>query len=143
MSLREALYQAARTYCILVTLVTVAILVLGETFDAGATFSYDVFLSPLAFALVGAAPELVMVSSEELSRRAYVCRRVVQFALIEIGVLALATASPAIASNRMEVAASLAIAVAVIYALTWACTYLSDRYAARKMTDELARFQAR
>ena len=85
MSLREALYQAARTYCILVTLITMAILVLGETFDAGATFSYDVFLSPLVFALVGAVPELVMVSREELSRRAYVCRRVAQFVLVEAG----------------------------------------------------------
>lgn len=143
MSLREALYQAARTYCVLVTLITVAILVLGTAFDAGAVFSYDAFLSPLVFALVGAAPEMVMVSRGELSRRGYVCRRVAQFVLVEAGVLALAAASPAIASDRVEVAASLAIAVAVIYVVTCACTYLSDRHAAKRMTEELARFQAR
>lgn len=143
MSLREALYQAARTYCILVTLITMAILVLGETFDAGETFSYDVFLSPLVFALVGAAPELVMVSREELSRRAYVCRRVAQFALIEAGVLAIAAASPAIPSDRADVVVSLVAAVAVVYIATCVCTYLSERHAARKMTDELARFQSR
>ncbi|MEE1273469.1 MAG: hypothetical protein UHI81_03095 [Olegusella sp.] len=143
MSLREALYQVARTYCILVTLITVAILVLGETFDAGATFSYDVFLSPLVFALVGAVPELVMVSGEELSRRAYVGRKVVQFALIETGVLAVAFASPAIPSDRADVAVSLVATVAVVYVAACACTYLSDRHAARKMTDDLARFQAR
>ncbi len=141
MDWRETLYQTVRTFFILVTLITVAMFALGSAADAGRTFSYDAFLTPLLYALVGALPQLVMASKEELSGARYVVRKVIQFAIIEAGIVALVLTGPSVAVGESGEVAALMSVVAVVFVVAHALIYLADWHAAKKMTEGLAQFK--
>ena len=72
---KELLIHALRLYTLLVTLITVMMIILGNLLDRGRVFSYDAFVSPLFYALIGTVATVVTRSDRKLSVRSLIIRK--------------------------------------------------------------------
>ena len=73
--------RAIRLYTLLVTLIIVIMMILGSLLDRDRVFSYDAFLSPLIYALIGTVATVITRSDRELSVRSLIIRKVISLLL--------------------------------------------------------------
>lgn len=123
-------------YFTLVTLITIAILLLGLYMEPEAEFGYSAFAEPLILAACGTLPCVVMISRHELTLKAYMLRKIMQLILIELLVIWVSGA-------RIEDGSALqfAISILVIFLCAHGISWLQECYAARQMTADLIRLQ--
>ena len=141
MKIKERIIEAAKTYFILVTLITVFLLVVGLLFDKGRTFSYEVFLSPLIYSLIGIVPGLFLYTEKEIKMAGMIIRHIIRIVIIEAVVMALVFNSKNIPSDKLSVVLSIAIGIAVIYALTVVIEYLFELMQSKQMNRYLEDYQ--
>ncbi|HBA50643.1 MAG TPA: hypothetical protein DCZ91_23165 [Lachnospiraceae bacterium] len=138
---KEWLAELARTYFILVTLITMATFLLGMYFDPDARFGYDAFLSPLIYAACGTVPGVVLYSRHELSLKAFLFRKILHFVLIEAIILSVAFPYASVHTERKNVVPVMGLCIFVIYVLVHGIEWGLDCLSARKMTEDLLRLQ--
>ena len=141
MSLKQFLVKKLNLFFMLTALITVAVWLLGSLFDGEARFGYDAFLSPLLYAGCCVLPSLVTFSKRELKPREWILREALQFLLTEAVMLFLAFRSPAIDTSQPAVVLAIAGSVLVIYLLVFFLLWLTNSLEAKKVNDELQRFQ--
>ena len=129
------------TYFRLVTLITVATLVLGLYFDPNACFGYTVFAAPLFYGACGVLPSVVMYSKRELTVKALLVRKLIQFVLIEVLILSVAFHNTGIQGEYLDVAIGMGISIFLIYVLAHMIDWLQNYMSAKRMTEELINFQ--
>ncbi len=135
-SIRSFLVHMMTVYFTLVTLITIAILLLGLYMEPEAEFGYSAFAEPLILAACGTLPCVVMISRHELTLKAYMLRKIMQLILIELLVIWVSGA-------RIEDGSALqfAISILVIFLCAHGISWLQECYAARQMTADLIRLQ--
>lgn len=138
---KEFVADLARTYFILVTLITAATFFLGIYFDPNASFGYDAFLSPLIYAACGTLPGVVLYSRHELTLKGFLFRKALQFVLIETIVLSVAFPYASDHTSRENVLPVLGTCIFVIYVLVHVIEWGLDCLSARKMTQDLIHLQ--
>ena len=138
---KETLIRALRLYTLLVTLITVALMILGTLLDRDRVFSYDAFLSPLLYALIGTAATMVTRPGKELSVRSLIIRKVISLLLIEGAIILLALNSDTIPTDQSWVLPGLMLGILAVFLLTHIILYLVDRKEAEKLSADLARYQ--
>ena len=141
MNLKQFLIRKLMLFFTLSTLITVAICILGTSFDPAARFGYDGFLSPLIYAGACVIPSLVTWSKRELTPRELLLRELLQFLLTEAVVLGLAFWSTAIDTSRPTVVMGIAGSVLVIYLLVFLISWAVNSAEARETDRELQEFQ--
>ena len=141
MSIRLFILQKLSLFFMLSTLITIAVSGIGTALDPGARFGYGALLSPLFYAACCVIPTFVTYSRRELTPKELVGRMVLEWILIEAVVLYIAYSSPMIDTGRISVVLTLAVSVFVIYLLSRLISWLQDSAEARKLNDELIRFQ--
>ena len=141
MTLRQFLIRKLMLFFTLSTLITIAIYILGTSFDPAARFGYDGFLSPLIYAGVCVVPSLVTWSKRELKLRELLLRELLQFLLTETIVLGLAFRSSVINTSRPAVVIGIAGSVLVIYLLAFLISWATNSAEARETDRELQKFQ--
>ena len=138
---KETLIRALRLYTLLVTLITVALMILGYLLDRDRVFSYEAFLSPLLYALIGTAATLVTRPGKELSVRSLIIRKVISLLLIEGAIILLALNSDTIPTDQSWVLPGLMLGILAVFLLTHIILYLADRKEAERLSADLARYQ--
>ncbi|MBR0514405.1 MAG: hypothetical protein IJK06_09190 [Clostridia bacterium] len=133
--------RAIRLYTLLVTLIIVIMMILGSLLDRDRVFSYDAFLSPLIYALIGTVATVITRSDRELSVRSLIIRKVISLLLIEGAIILIALNAETIPTEKSWVIPGLAIGVFAVFVLTHIILYLIDRREAGKLNADLARFQ--
>ena len=116
-------------------------MVVGLLFDKGRTFSYEVFLSPLVYSLIGTVPGLFLYSEKEVKMSGMIIRHIIRITIIEAVVMALVFTSKNIPSERLSVVLSIAFGIAVIYALTVVIEYLFELSQSKQMNRYLEDYQ--
>lgn len=129
------------SYFTLVTLITMATLVMGLCFDPEATFGYEAFATPLIYAACGVLPVVVMYSKKELSTKEFIVRKVIQFVLIEVMILFVAFYKTGIVGKRKEVIVGMGISVFVVYVLAHVIDWIQNYLSAKQMTEQLMKLQ--
>ena len=124
------------------TLITVAVALVGSSFDDGARFGYKTMLLPLKYALLCMLPTFVTWSKRELSPKALLFRKALMLVLIEAVMLGIAFTSPRIDSDRAEVVLVIAGSVLLIFVAVNLFLWLKNAAEAKKLNGELAKFQA-
>lgn len=124
------------------TLITVAVALVGSSFDDGARFGYKTMLLPLKYALLCMLPTFVTWSKRELSPKALLFRKALMLVLIEAVMLGIAFTSPSIDSDRAEVVLVIAGSVLLIFVAVNLFLWLKNSAEAKKLNGELAKFQA-
>jgi len=141
--IKERLGEAFRLYFILVTLITVLLMILGLMFDSDRTFGYEIYFSPLLYALIGVIPVFVFHSDRELSMKRLVIRNILRLLLVEALVMMLVFKAPSIPSDRPEVVAGIAVGITVVYILTMVVEYIFELIQARELNTYLEEYQKR
>ena len=141
MDLKQFLIQRLSLFFMLTTMITLVICAFGLCLDADARFGYNELLTPVRIAALCVIPTLVTYSRRELSPRQMKVRMALELVLIEAVVLGIAFTSPVIDTGRAAVVLAIAGSVLGIYVLARLFSWLHDSAEARKMNDELARFQ--
>ena len=138
---KETLIRVLRLYTLLVTLITVALMILGYLLDRDRVFGYEAFLSPLLYALIGTAATLVTRPGKELSVRSLIIRKVISLLLIEGAIILLALNSDTIPTDQSWVLPGLMLGILAVFLLTHIILYLADRKEAERLSADLARYQ--
>ena len=138
---KETFIRALRLYTLLVTLITVALMILGYLLDRDRVFGYEAFLSPLLYELIGTAATLVTRPGKELSVRSLIIRKVISLLLIEGAIILLALNSDTIPTDQSRVLPGLMLGILAVFLLTHIILYLADRKEAERLSADLARYQ--
>ena len=138
---KELFTRALRLYTLLVTLITVALIILGRLLDRERVFSYEAFISPLFYALIGTAATVITRSDKELSVRSLIIRKIISLLLIEGAIIFIALKADTIPTEKSWVVPGLALGVFVVFILTHIILYFIDRKEAEKLNADLARYQ--
>lgn len=138
---KEYLIRAFRLYTLLVTLITILMIILGSLLDRDRVFSYDAFISPLLYALIGTAATAVTWTEKELSIRKLIIRKAIALLLIEGAILFVALKSDTIPTEKNWVVPCLLAGVFAVYVLSHIILYFIDRREAEKISADLARYQ--
>ena len=138
---KELLIHALRVYTLLVTLITILLIILGKLLDRDRVFSYEAFLSPLIYALIGTAATVVTRSDKELSIRDLIIRKAISLLLIECAIIFIALNADSIPTEKSWVIPGLALGILAVFVLTHVILYFIDRKEAEKLNTDLARYQ--
>ena len=138
---KEQLIRALRLYTLLVTLITIVIMILGRLLDRDRVLSYEAFLSPLLYALIGTAATVITRSDRELSIRSLIIRKAMSLLLIEGAIILIALKADTIPTEKSWVLPGLALGILAVFVLSHLILYLIDRKEAEKLNADLARYQ--
>lgn len=83
MNKRDFLKHILTSFFIVVTLVNIAMAVLGLLYDSNRRFGYEAFFSPIIFGVLGMLPTIVTYSKKELTMKQMLLREVLQLFLLE------------------------------------------------------------
>lgn len=138
---KEFVIDFIRTYFSVVTLINVAILIMGLQIATDSRFGYDAFAAPLIYGAAGTLPNIVMYSKRELKVKELLVRKIVQFILIEVLVLFAAFYNKTDLVKRPEIIIPVAISIFVIYVIAGLVDWIQNSVSAKQMTAELMKFQ--
>ena len=139
--MKERLRDALETFFISVTLINIAMLVLGLLLRPTQTFGYEVFVYPILYGLVGAIPPLLINVDRELSVRQVIIRKFFQMLLICVLLIAFIFGGSPMTRETVITAAYVAVSVVLIYIAVNVISWFLDLKAAEKMTADLRTFQ--
>ena len=143
MKLPPFLIKQMILFFMLSTLIAVAVSLIGSAFDRGAQFGYDVLLTPVKYAALCMLPTLVTYSRRELSMKALLLRKSLMLVLLEAGMLLVLHTSAPFDAGRMDVVLVIAGSVLVIFLLAQLFLWLKESAEAKRLTQDLERFQKR
>lgn len=134
---KEFIMKIIRTYFTLVTLITVAIFLIGAQLAPDASLSYTAFAIPLIYAACGVLPSVVMYSRKELTVKQFLVRKVIQLGLIEILLFTVIFDNVNELKERTDMVFLVTISVFIIYTLVHILDWFQKSLSAKKMTEEL------
>lgn len=138
---KEFINDIISTYFTLVTMITVAMLVLGTYFIPNTHFGYEAFAAPLIYAGYATLPNIVMYSKKELTIKSFLIRKVIQFILVEIIVLSIALPDSDLTPEHTDIVIALAISVFIIFVLSHLYDWFQNYVSAKNLTKDLLAFQ--
>ena len=138
---KELLNDMIYTYFMLVTMIAGVMAVLGVRFIPDASFGYEAFVTPLKYAVYGTLPNVVMYARQELTRKQFLVRKVIQLILIEVIVIAVALPARVLEEKNIEMIVSLGISIFAVFILTHLIEWFQNYTSAKQMTEELLIFQ--
>lgn len=121
------------------TLISLAMLVIGFIYEPDRQFGYEIFLSPLVFALVATLPSLLNYSSKELSLKETLVRKIIHLLLLEILIIGVLYISNIITS--VDLLLSLGLTIAIIDVSVQIILYINDQRTAMMMNTQIKKYQ--
>ena len=141
MEFKRFLVNKLILFFMLSTLITAAVSLIGSAFDADSRFGYEALLTPLSYAALCLLPTFATFSKRELSPKALLFRKGIMLVLLEAVMLYISFTSTVIDTSRTEVILVIAGSVLVIFLLVNLFLWLKDSVEAKKLNQELERFQ--
>ena len=138
---KELIRDMLNTYFMLATMISFAMMILGVKYIPDAQFGYEAFKMPLIYAAYATLPNMVMYAKKELNMKQLLFRKIIQLLLVEIIVLQVAIPKRIYEAGEMEIVIALAFGAFCIFLLTHVVEWFMNMLQARKMTDDLMKFQ--
>ncbi len=140
---KEFLADCIRTFFTVVTLINIAMFLMGVTMMPDNKFGYEGFIIPVIYGLVGTLPNLAMYSKRELKVGELITRKVVQFILIECCVLFVIFYNVPREERPLWLIGAVALSIFIIYVLATAFDWLQNYLSAKQLTEDLKIFQGK
>ena len=142
--MKEHLRAQLASFFISVTLINLAMLILGCLLEPDLEFGYSAFAYPLIYGVIGSLPGLVMYSKKELTMKQTIIREIIQMLLIVVLIIAFMFGRfRGIEYDVFPQVISVAVSVMIIYVLVNVFGWLIDLKTANKMTEDLKKYQAK
>ena len=141
MSGKECLKDILTSFFVIVTLINLAMTILGCAFKPEQTFGYEAFLAPLIYGALSLIPMAVMYSKKELTVKQLVFRKVLQLISIEI-ILYFAVYGPEhLTTEPIGQSISFGLSVLIIFVLANVISGIINTNDAKKLTRMLKQYQ--
>ena len=139
--MKERIADTMRSFFIIVTLINVAMLVLGGILRPDQQFGYEAFAYPLIYGAITSIPGLLMGTKKEMSVAQAVIREIIQLMLIIIVMLVIMFGGNITNKDSLVPALSVVASVVVVFVLVNLIRWGLDKRTAEKMTADLEAFQ--
>ena len=139
--MKERFLEIAQSFFISVTLIDVAMWLLGVIFRPDQRFGYEIFLYPLLYGIIGVIPAAIMGEKKELTIWQTVIRKTVQLLLLLVLLLAYMFAGQPLNAETAVLAAAVSGSIVLIYVLVNVICWMLDLRTARSMTEDLRAYQ--
>lgn len=130
-------------FFISVTLINLAMFILGLLFRSDQRFGYEVFIYPLIYGLIGMIPILVVRTQKELSVKQIIIRKIMQLFLLMVLLLGCIFGQSLKDPNRIPAIIGVAFSIVLIYVLVNVIEWMMDERTAKDMTEDLLQMQRR
>lgn len=130
-------------FFISVTLINLAMFILGLLFRPDQRFGYEVFIYPLIYGLIGMIPILVVRTQKELSVKQIIIRKIMQLFLLMVLLLGCIFGQSLKDPNRIPAIIGVAFSIVLIYVLVNVIEWMMDERTAKDMTEDLLQMQRR
>ena len=139
--MKDKLRNILGSFFISVTLINIAMLVLGSLLMPEQRFGYEVFIYPIIYGVIGIIPALITRDGKELSVKQTLVKNAVQMLMTVVLILAFMFGGHPVDHNLVVTAVSVAISVVIIYAGVVIIGWFLDKKAADQMNEDLTRFK--
>ena len=139
--MKERIKNIAGSFFISVTLINLAILILGKILRPEQQFGYEVFAYPLIYGVIGIIPALFVKSDKELTLKQAIIKEIVQMIMTVVAIVAFIFVGQPLTRDILITASAVALSIVIIYCLVVLIGWLMDLRTARVMTEDLKRFQ--
>lgn len=140
---KEFIAEWLRSFFSVVTMINIAMCLMGSAMLPEMRFGYRVFIVPVIYGLAGTMPNLVMYSKRELKIRELMVRKVLQFILTEICVLFVAFYGSSESDRPLWLIGIVALSIFVIFVLAVLFEWLQNYLSAKQLTEDLKIFQGK
>ena len=141
--MKEHLKYCLRNYFIIVTLINIAMFVLGKIFQPQRQFGYEIFLYPLLYGLLASIPNLILRERKEPTVRQFLIREAMGLALCIVILLTFMFAGNPVTKDLIIIASAVAASIVVIFVAVNVIIWVLDAKTAKDMTEDLMTFQAK
>ena len=141
MEFKRFLVDKLSLFFMLSTLITIAVSLIGSSFDGTASLDYGSLLVPVKYAGLCLLPTFVTWSGHELSLQELIVRKALMLVLLEAVIMWIAWTSPVIDTMNLQVVLTLGASVLDIFLLVNLFLWLRDSAEAKKMNEDLAMLQ--
>ena len=125
----------------IVTLITLAMCIVGKAMMPEQTFGYEAFMAPLVNGFVGTIPNFVLYSKRELKVKELFVRKILQLLLIEAGILFIALYGSKGSWMDPLIIGVLAGCVFAVFVIGTLISWLVDLISAKSLMEGLREFQ--
>ncbi|MBO7425492.1 MAG: hypothetical protein J6U23_07410 [Clostridiales bacterium] len=139
--MKEHIKDNLMDFFIIVTLVNVAIFIVGIILAPEERLGYTAFIVPVIDGILGIIPGLVMYSKRELTVKQMIVRNIIQLISIELIIVFFTFGFSGISSDRIPLLIAVIGSVAFVFIGVIIFRFILDSRTARKMTDDLKVFQ--
>ncbi|SEP55247.1 DUF3021 family protein [Butyrivibrio sp. TB] len=139
--MKERIRDILNSFFITVTLINLAMLILGKLLEPEQVFGYEAFMYPLIYGLIGTIPSIVIRDKKELSVKQELIRKVMNMLLIIVLMLAFMFGGREITSELIAAAVGVAISIVIIFVLVNLIIWWFDLKTAKDMTEDLLMYQ--
>lgn len=139
--MKERIKDILNSFFITVTLINVAMLILGKLLEPNQVFGYEAFMYPLIYGLIGTIPSIVIRDKKELSVKQELIRKVMNMLLIIVLMFAFMFGGREITSELIAAAAGVSISIVIIFVLVNLIIWWLDLKTAKDMTEDLLKYQ--
>ncbi|MDC7294303.1 hypothetical protein NXH67_12345 [Butyrivibrio sp. DSM 10294] len=139
--MKERIRDILNSFFISVTLINVAMLILGKILAPTQVFGYEVFLYPLIYGLIGTIPTLLIRDKKELSVKQEFIRNIVRMLLLIVLMLAFMFGGREITSELIVAAIGVSVSIVIIFILVNLIIWWLDLKTAKDMTEDLLKYQ--
>lgn len=141
MSGREFLKQIVTSFFVVVTLVTIAIGVLGNIYRPGQQFGYEAFFAPVIYGFLSMIPVAVMYSKKELTVKQLYIRKVLQLFSIELILYLGGYGFENIKTAPRSQTVAFGISIIIVYVVEDVISGIINTNDAKKLTKMLHQYQ--
>ena len=141
--MKEHLRTNLGSFFICVTLINVAMFVLGRMLEPDLKFGYEAFAYPLICGVIGSIPGLVMYSKKELTMKQTIIREIIQMFLVIAVIIGFMFGRFKFIPDIWPQIIGVSISVMIIYVLVHVFGWLIDLKTANIMMEDLKKFQER
>lgn len=138
---KEFFYSMLTSFFIIVTLINVAVFILGSMFLPNAEFGYEAFLYPLIYGVFSLIPYVILYSKKELTLKQMIIRKVLQLICIEAILVSIVFGMEAFNKEFTAMVLMFCLSIFVIFVLVHLVTFVLDSQTAKKLTEDLHKFQ--
>ena len=138
---KEFIADCISTFFTVVTLINIAMFLMGISIFPDMTMGYESFIIPVIYGLAGTIPNIAMYSNRELRVGELMVRKVIQLLLTEGCVLFAVFFGSAKTDRDPWLIAVVALSVFIIFILASLFDWIQNYLSAKQMTQDLKIFQ--
>ena len=138
---KEFIADCIRTFFTIVTLINIAMYLMGVSIFPEVTMGYEGFIIPVIYGLVGTIPNFAMYSNRELKVNELIVRKVIQLLLTEACVLIAVFSGSSYTDKVPWLIIVVALSIFIIFVVASLFDWIQNYLSAKQMMEDLKIFQ--